>query len=132
VESKAGTVRGIGTDVVSVARIHRAVDRTTGRILLRLFTSEERDYCRSKRAVWACYAARFAAKEAVLKALGTGLSGFGWQDVEVRNCSSGRPQVVLSGGAAREAEKQGITEIMLSISHEREYAVAFAVALGSL
>jgi len=132
VQDGVTVVRGIGTDVVSVARISRAVGRTGGRILVRVFTPSERDYCRPKREASACFAARFAAKEAVFKALGTGLNGCRWHDVEVRHCASGRPSVVLSGAAAREAEKQGITEILLSISHEREYTVAFAVTLGRL
>ncbi len=106
--------------------------RTGGRILVRLFTPAERDYCASQREPAACFAARFAAKEAVLKALGTGLAGCRWHDVEIVRRASGRPEVRLSGGAAREAEKRGIGEILLSIAHEREYAVAFAVALGRL
>lgn len=124
------TFRGIGTDVVAVARIAEAAGRTGGRILARIFTPAEYDYCTSRRDAACCFAARFAAKEAVLKALGTGLAGCRWHDVEIVRRASGRPEVRLSGGAAREAAKRGIGEILLSIAHEREYAVAFAVALG--
>lgn len=125
-------VRGIGTDVVAVARIAGVINRTGGRILVRIFTPAERDYCAPQRESAACFAARFAAKEAVLKALGTGLAGCCWRDVEIVRRATGRPGVVLSGGAAREAGKRGISEILLSIAHEREYAVAFAVALGRM
>lgn len=123
-------IRGIGTDVVAVARFAAAADRTGGRILVRVFTPAERDYCAPRRESAACFAARFAAKEAVLKALGTGLAGCSWHDVEVVRPAAGQPEVRLKGGAARAAGERGISEVLLSMAHEREYAVAFAVALG--
>lgn len=124
------TVRGIGTDVVEVVRIAAAARRTGGRILVRIFTPAERDYCTAQREWAACFAARFAAKEAVLKALGTGLSGCRWHDVEIVRRTRGGPEVKLSGGAARQAAQRGVGTVLLSMAHEREYAVAFAVALG--
>lgn len=125
-------VSGIGTDLVSVDRIRRAVERTEGRFLLRVFTPAERDLCREQNRAYECFAARFAAKEAVLKALGIGLSGCRWHDIEVLRGRGGRPVVVLSGGAARAAARRGITEVLLSLAHEGNRAVAFAVAVGGV
>lgn len=125
-------VSGIGTDLVSVDRLRRAVERTEGRFLLRVFTPAERDLCRDRSRAYECFAARFAAKEAVLKALGTGLSGCRWHDIEILNGAGGQPVVVLSGGAARAAARRGVTEVLLSLAHEGKQALAFAVAVGGV
>lgn len=122
-------VFGIGTDLVSTERIRRAVERSQGRFLLRVFTAAERDCCRTRSNAYECLAARFAAKEAVFKALGTGLAGCRWQDVEVVDGPGGRPLAVLSGGAARAAEQRGVSEVLLALTHERGRALAFAVAV---
>lgn len=120
---------GVGADLVSIDRIRRAVERTGDRFLARVFTSAERDFCQARRKAYECYAARFAAKEAVLKALGTGLSGCCWQDVEILNDSGGQPLVVLSGGAARAATRRGVDVVLLSLAHEGDRALAFAIAV---
>ncbi len=114
-------IRGVGVDIIEVERVRDALARRP-RLLHRLFTEEEIAYCRSKPASeYAHLAGRFAAKEAVAKALGRSLS---WQEVAVHNTPSGKPVVVLKG-RAREALAD--RKIMLSISHSRNYAVAYAV-----
>lgn len=125
-----GNVCGIGSDIIAVSRIRTAAEGSGGRFLLRVFTAAERDHCRPRRNPYECYAARFAGKEAVLKALGTGLSGCRWQDVEILAGDRGQPVVCLAGGAARAAEAAGIGKVMVSLAHERDMAIAFAVALA--
>ncbi len=119
----------VGTDIVSVPRIASAIRRSGGRFLLRVFTPAERDYCLARRTSERCFAARFAGKEAVLKALGTGLAGCSWQDVEIAAGPGGNPEVRLSGRAADIASRRGIGRVLLSLSHEGQHAVAFAVAV---
>lgn len=117
-------ILGLGTDVVEVARFAEAMQRRGERFIERLFTETERAHCagRPERL-----AARFAAKEAVLKALGTGLSGCRWVHVDIVPEASGAPRVVLSGGALETARRMGVTDIHLSISHTRSTAMALAV-----
>lgn len=122
-------IYGVGTDIVSVSRIASAINRSGGRFLLRVFTPAERDYCLARRTPEQCFAARFAGKEAVFKALGTGLAGCGWRDVEIAADPGGGPQVRLLGRAAGIALDQGIGRVLLSLTHEDHYAVAFAVAV---
>jgi len=118
---------GIGCDIISVPRIQRAMQRNE-RFAEKLFTPAEIAYCQSKASPWQSYAARFAAKEAVMKALGTGWDGkVNWLDIEVQSDSLGNPQLILSGGARLVAEQQGITNIQLSLSHEKEQALAFVI-----
>lgn len=120
---------GIGVDMLEIARMERAMERRPS-FLTRVFTDEERAYCDSFARPAEHYAARFAAREAVLKALGTGFSqGIGVKDVSVVNDESGRPTVVLNGRAKEVAAEKGVQEIALSLSHTREVAVANAVAV---
>ena len=122
-------VVGTGIDIIEVARIGRAAERHGTRFLRRLFTAAETDYCCSQGAPSQHLAGRFAAKEAVLKALGTGWAGgIRWRDIEVTNGPSGAPNVRLHGSAARRAEELGIDEIFISIAHTAQHAVAHAVA----
>ena len=124
-------VVGIGVDTIEIARIERLVLRFGQTFLNRVFTAREQIYCEGKRGRSACYAARFAAKEAVLKALGTGLSGCRWTDVEVVvRPGGGSPSVVLSGGAAAVARERRVSGVLVSLSHDCGRAVAFAVAVG--
>lgn len=113
---------GVGVDVVDVARLARALERTP-RLAGRLFTAAERD-----RPV-ASLAARFAAKEAVAKALGAP-GGLSWQDAEVVQLAGGRPVLRVSGGVAQEAQAQGIARWHLSLSHDAGVATAVVVAEG--
>ena len=121
---------GIGIDVVEVERIAAAIERHGEPFLAKLFTAEERKYCAVQKKPALHYAARFAAKEAVSKALGTGIGGqAGWLDLEITRDPSGAPKLVLSGNAADFATLNGITEIQISLTHAREYAAANAIAV---
>ena len=117
-------VIGIGIDLVEIHRMKKAVENPL--FVQRIFTSAEQAYCNSRgRQGTASYAARFAAKEAVMKALGTGLAAGGtWQDVEVLPDDQGKPVMKLSGYFAQLAESLGVAQIFVSISHAQEYAVA--------
>lgn len=119
---------GVGVDIVEIERVRRAMMRTP-RFALRVFTPEEREYCDRRAHPFASYAGCFAAREAVLKALGTGFGeGIGFQDVSVGHDDRGKPLALLRGRALEVAQAQGISEIYLSISHTRDVAVANAVA----
>ena len=122
-------VIGIGIDLVEIHRMKKAVENPL--FVQRIFTSAEQAYCNSRgRQGTASYAARFAAKEAVMKALGTGLAGGGtWQDVEVLPDDQGKPVMKLTGYFAQLAESLGVAQIFVSLSHAQEYAVA-QVLLG--
>ena len=113
-----------GVDIIEIPRIKQVLDRYGQRFLKRVFTPQEIDYCRGRASN---LAGRFAAKEATMKALGTGVRGVGWKDIEVVRADSGAPSAKLHGRAANRAERLQVTEISLSISHSREYAVAFVV-----
>ncbi len=124
-------ILGTGIDIVETARIAASIERHGDRFLARIFTDGEREYCSAMKAPIPFYAARFAAKEAVAKAFGTGITGqLGWRDIEVRRKASGEPFVVLHGEGAATAKRLGIAEIHLSISHADHYAVAHALAVG--
>ena len=114
----------VGVDIIEISRIAATVDRWGDRFLGRIYTQGELDYCRGRSPQ---LAARFAAKEAVMKALGTGLRGVGWRDIEVVRRRGRAPTVRLHGRAADVSERLAVTEIALSISHSREYAVASVV-----
>lgn len=121
----AGMIAGVGTDIVDLARFGEAVRRQGSRFLEKVFTTGERRYCERSARRLEHYAARFAAKEAVLKALGTGWSGgIRWTDVEVVRREGGRVEVKLSGRASELARGRAMH---LSLSHSQGHAVAFAV-----
>jgi holo-[acyl-carrier protein] synthase len=121
-------ITGLGVDIVEIDRMREAIERRP-RIKERLFSAEERAYCDKRSRPEVHYALRFAAKEAVLKALGTGFSGMRFTDVEVVREQSGRPVPKLSGRAAERAEELGIVEMHLSLSFTHSTAVASAVAI---
>lgn len=99
--------------------------------LRRVYTDREIRYCQARKHAIEHFAGRWAAKEAILKAIGTGWSkGIAWTDLEVRNLPGGRPRTVIVGGARDAASERGIGEILISISHCRTYAIAYAIALG--
>lgn len=124
---------GIGIDVVEVERIASAISRHGEPFVAKLFTPAERAYCEAQKKPALHYAARFAAKEAVSKALGTGIGGqAGWLDLEIARDPSGAPKLVLSGAAAEFTRVQGIAEIQISLTHAREYAAANAIAVSHL
>lgn len=118
-------VEGIGIDIVEVKRVREATERWGERFLKRVFTQGEIDYCFSKRHGYGSLAGRFAVKEAVFKAIGTGWKGgVEWKDVEVVRKSDERPEVGLSG-KAKEIVKD--REVLISISHTKDHAIAVAV-----
>ena len=120
---------GIGVDIVEIDRMERILKQTSG-FSSRVFTDEERLYCESTSRPAAHYACRFAAREAVLKSLGTGFSdGIGRKDVSVSKDASGRPVVVLSGRARDIAQSLGVQEVALSLSFTGDLAVANAMAI---
>lgn len=123
----------VGVDVVELERVQRAVDRFGDRFLARVYTAEELFYARRRVPE---LAARFAAKEAVSKALGVGMrqlsaQGIGWHEVEVLSDPRGKPVLRLSGRARELADELGLSEWAVSLSHERDRALAFVVALGN-
>ncbi len=113
-----------GVDIIEIPRVGRVLERYGRRFLERVFTPGEIAYCRERPPN---LAARFAAKEATMKALGTGTRGVGWKDIEVVRHESGAPSIKLHGRAERRAQRLGVQEVALSLSHSREYAVAFVV-----
>ena len=119
-------IRGIGTDIVEVARVAKAI--ANPRFCARAYTAAEQQYCESRGAQRAqSYAARFAGKEAVLKAFGTGLREGTLQDIEILPDALGCPQVRLTGHFAGLARERGIAKVWISLSHTREYATAQCV-----
>jgi len=122
---------GTGIDLCEVARMRNAVERFGDRFLARCFTDQERTDCLARRDPAPGLAARWAAKEATAKALGTGLGGrVGWLEVEVVRTDTGRPELRLTGSAAAEATRQGVRHLHLSLTHERGMAAAVVVAEG--
>jgi holo-[acyl-carrier protein] synthase len=118
-------ITGCGVDIVEISRISALAERHGDRFLKKLFTPAEIEYCRRFKNQGERYAARFAAKEAVFKALGTGWrEGIRWLDVEVTHRPSGKPELVLRGRARELADGQGVTRMEISISHADHYAVA--------
>lgn len=122
-------IAGIGIDVVDTDRFRAAMERQGERFLRRLFTAAERRYCESRKDPILHFAARFAAKEAVLKALGTGWSGgIRWTEVEVVRAADGRVEVRLRGRAREAARRRRIRGLRLSLTHTERTAAAAAVA----
>lgn len=119
---------GVGTDLAEVARIRRSIENYGDRFLNRIYTERERAYSSRRANAAERFAARFAAKEAGMKAIGTGLRhGITWKDFEVVNEASGRPTLVLSGVGKQIAERLGVQRISLSLTHTAE--MAFAVVI---
>lgn len=121
----------LGLDLVEVPRIQAMLEKSGDRFKERVFTSDEISYCDSCAAPAIHYAARFAAKEAVAKALGTGLSeGVTWRDIEVRRDAKGLPSIVLRDGALRKATELGIREMRVSLTHTAQMAAASVAGVG--
>jgi len=120
-----------GIDLVDFPRIEDMVERHGERFLDRVFTASEQQYANSNKNGIEKLAGRFAAKEAVMKLVGTGWRGkIAWTDIEVVNTETGQPQVKLSGEVKKIADKLGITQISVSITHTANFAIASAVALA--
>ena len=116
---------GTGIDIADPARVRAAAERYGRRFLERVFTEKEIVYCERKRNKWERYAARFAAKEAGMKALGTGWRrGVRWRDFEVAHLPGGRPTLALSGQAKKFARRQGVRRVALSLTHAEQFVLA--------
>jgi len=122
-------ILGLGVDVCEIARMERALARHPT-MPERVFTPEERAYCDAKARPAESYAGRFAAREAAIKALG-GYSRRRWQDISVTRHPSGAPAIVLAGNAKRRADALGVDRVLITFTHERTSAVAFAVAVAA-
>ena len=124
-------ILGLGTDIVECLRIGRMIEQHGELFLRRVYTDREIRYCQARKHAIEHFAGRWAAKEAILKALGTGWArGIGWTDLEVRNVAEGGPKVYICGVAKEVAIARGIGDILLTISHCRAYATATALALA--
>jgi holo-[acyl-carrier protein] synthase len=120
-------IKGIGVDMVEIGRVEKLIAKDRG-FAERIFTAREIAYCESKFFKAQHYAARFTAKEAFFKALGTGFrDGMSWHDVEVENDALGKPQLRLAAVALRKFEKRKLKKALLSLSHTRDMAVALVV-----
>src|SRR3984893_3366984 len=125
------SVIGIGVDLVECARIQHSLDRFGDRFLHRVFTDGEIQYSKSMKFPARHLAARFAAKEAVSKAFGTGIGkAMGWRDIDIRKKPSGEPFLVFSGGAEKLAHARGLTNALITLSHGDQHAVATIVLEG--
>ena len=123
---------GIGTDIVECLRIAQMIERHGELFIGRVYTPLEIDYCSARKAATQHYAGRWAAKEAILKSLGTGwVRGISWRDMEIVNDMGGQPSVKLRGGALDAARRRGIELVHISISHCRSHATAYATAVGA-
>ncbi|MHB1022053.1 MAG: holo-ACP synthase [Acidobacteriaceae bacterium] len=119
---------GTGTDLMEIERIRESINRYGDRFLKRIYTAEEIAYCSRKKNSAESYAARFAAKEAGAKALGTGISrGVSWLEIEVRREPGCRPTVHFTGRAAEHAQSMGVTHYALSLTHSREWSMAVVI-----
>ena len=123
-------ILGIGTDIIEVPRIGKMIEQHGELFLHRVYTEREIRYCQARKHAIEHFAGRWAAKEAILKAIGTGWArGICWTDMEIRRDASSGPKVLVRGGARDAAIARGIGEILVSISHCRTYATATAIAM---
>lgn len=121
---------GVGTDILQIDRIEEVLSRLGDKFVRRILTQNEREEYGNSAQSSRLLAKRFACKEAVGKALGTGIGrGVSWQDIQIEHNSAGAPLVCLSGGALRVATEQGGTRVAISLSDEADYVVAFAVLI---
>ena len=122
---------GIGTDIMECLRIARMIERHGELFINRVYTPDEIAYCQSRRQATQHFTGRWAAKEAILKALGRGWRrGISWRDMEIRNDPGGKPLVAVRGGVKEVVEQLGITKLLVSISHCRTHATAVAIAVA--
>jgi holo-[acyl-carrier protein] synthase len=123
---------GTGVDIVEIDRIRKAADKWKDKFLTRVFTDSELNYANSKKFSYQHLAARFAAKEAVLKAFGdASINNMEWRNIEIANNKDGKPFVKLTGEARKTLNKIGAGEIIVSLSHTRNYAVANAILISA-
>ncbi len=126
-----GRILGIGADITECLRIARMIERHGELFINRVYTADEIHYCQSRRQATQHFAARWAAKEAVLKALGIGKRrGMAWTDIEIRRAPSGKPAVAVRGAIKDFVERLDVAEVLVSIAYCRTHATAYAIALG--
>lgn len=118
-------INSVGVDIIEISRIEAAIDRWGERFFNRVYTEHELKLCKQKPGRLAC---RFAGKEAVMKALGTGTKGVGWKEIEISSERSGKPLVQLNGKAKAKAASLGLGTLQISLSDSKEYAVAVVVS----
>ena len=124
-------IYGIGTDIVRVDRIQEMMDKHPGTFLKRVYTKGEIEYCSGRKAEAQHFAGRWAAKEAILKVFGSCWSnGIQWTDIDIHNEMGGKPTVRLAGAARELCEQRGITQVLITISHTSDNAIAFATAMS--
>ena len=124
-------ILGIGTDIIECPRIGKMIERHGERFLRKIYTDREIRYCQARKHAIAHFAGRWAAKEAILKAIGTGRGrAVAWTHIEVRHTHEGQPRVMVSGDARTLTRERGIANILVSISHCRTHATAYAMAVG--
>ncbi|MBH57402.1 MAG: holo-[acyl-carrier-protein] synthase [Planctomycetaceae bacterium] len=125
-------VIGLGTDIIECLRIAKMIEKHGELFLNRVYTKNEIAYCSSRKGANQSYAGRWAVKEAVLKAMGTGWSrGIRWKDIEVVTDLSGKPHIAIHGVAEEICHELGITDVLISLSHCRSHATATAIAVGT-
>lgn len=118
------SIVGIGIDLVKISRLEEMTKRWGDRFLDRVFTASERAYCLQRKRPHIHFSARFAVKEATMKALGTGLrEGIRWKEIETRNAPDGKPEVRMSGKTRQLAEAQKVSGIFASMTHDHDYAI---------
>jgi len=124
---------GCGIDLVRIGRIEKIIKRWGNNFSFRIFTPLERDYCEKKKNnKFQSYAGKFASKEALLKALGLGLGGANWREIEITNNQLGQPIINISGKLKNIALTKGVNKYFISISHTKEYAIAQVILEGLL
>ena len=124
---------GCGIDLVKIERIEKIIKKWGDNFIFRIFTSLEREYCEKKKGnKYQSYAGKFAAKEALLKALGLGLREANWKEIEIKNDELGQPIIDTSGKLKNIAAIKGVSKYFISISHTKEYAVAQVIIEGTL
>ena len=124
-------ILGVGIDIIEVGRIRSSYERFGERFLNRILLPNEIAYCLSHKVPAPFLAARFAAKEAVSKAFGTGIGkAMGWRDIDVRKKPSGEPFLIFSGGAKELAQQRGVTTALITLSHTEQHAMATVVLEG--
>ena len=122
---------GCGIDLVKIERIEKIIKRWGDNFIFRIFTSLEREYCEKKKGnKYQSYAGKFAAKEALLKALGLGLREANWKEIEIKNDELGQPIIDTSGKLKNIASTKGVSKYFISISHTKEYAIAQVILEG--
>lgn len=123
-------ILGVGTEIIECLRVGRMIEQYDELFLRRVYTEREIRYCQSRRRATEHFAARWAAKEAILKSLGLPWRrGLAWTDMEIRNDAADKVQVMLCGAAKDIAQAQRVSDVLLSLSHCRAYATAYALAV---